>query len=166
MAKRGVTGLAVVWVGRRGSPAVEELAVGYRDRIVRFVPCVEIRIRPAAGRGGDPARAVAVEGVAIRSHLRPGDAVVALDERGRERTTEEFSTWLATRLPAGRVVFVIGSDLGLDGSVKTLARESFSLSRLTLPHQLARVVLLEQLYRSLDLASGGSYHRSGEGSHV
>jgi 23S rRNA (pseudouridine1915-N3)-methyltransferase len=60
-------------------------------------------------------------------------------------------------------VFVIGSDLGLDGGLKAGAHERFALSRLTLPHALARVVLLEQLYRACDLLAGGQYHRASLG---
>jgi 23S rRNA (pseudouridine1915-N3)-methyltransferase len=59
------------------------------------------------------------------------------------------------------VVFVVGSDLGLAGELRREALLELALSRLTLPHQLARVVLLEQLYRALDLAAGGPYHRAG-----
>jgi 23S rRNA (pseudouridine1915-N3)-methyltransferase len=57
------------------------------------------------------------------------------------------------------MAFVIGSDLGLDGELKAAAQERLALSRLTLPHHLARLLLLEQLYRASDLLAGGQYHR-------
>jgi 23S rRNA (pseudouridine1915-N3)-methyltransferase len=166
MAKPGVKGVVVIWVGRPAARAVDELAADYLARISRTILCTDIRVRPAAGRGGDPGRALALEAEAIATHVRPGDLVVALDERGRERTTEEFSFWLGEALARGRTAFVIGSDLGLAPELKASARETLALSRLTLPHQLARVLLLEQVYRALDLAAGGSYHRPTEPSHV
>jgi 23S rRNA (pseudouridine1915-N3)-methyltransferase len=158
-----VNGILVAWVGRRAPAGLEELAADYGRRIARHIPLAEVRIRPAVGRQVDTRRALAEEAAAVRRHLRPGDAVVALDERGRERTTEEFASWLAGRLRLGRTVLVVGSDLGLDLSLKKEAVETLALSRLTLPHGLARLLLLEQLYRACDLLAGGQYHRGSSG---
>jgi 23S rRNA (pseudouridine1915-N3)-methyltransferase len=158
-----VNGIVVLWVGRRPPAGIEELAAEYAGRIAHHAPLAEVRVRPAAGRRGDPRRALAEEAAAVRKHLRPGDAVVVLDEHGRERTSEELATWLARRLRAGRTVFVVGSDLGVDPSLKNEADEALSLSRLTLPHGLARLLLLEQLYRACDLLAGGQYHRGASG---
>jgi len=152
----------LVWVGRRAPAAIEGLAGEYASRLSRHVKFGEVRVRPAGGRI-DVRRALAEEAGAVRRHLREGDTVVALDERGRERTTEEFARWLAGRRRLGRTVFVVGSDLGLDPELKGEADEIFALSRLTLPHTLARVLLLEQLYRAYDLVGGGQYHRGDIG---
>jgi 23S rRNA (pseudouridine1915-N3)-methyltransferase len=157
-----MSGIVVLWVGRRAAAPWEELARTYARRIARHVELSDVRIRPATGRVTEPGRARAVEGDALRRHFSADDYVVALDERGREHGSEELASWLAQRRThARRIVFVIGSDLGLDGGVKDRAVELLALSRLTLPHELARVLLLEQLYRSLDLAAGGCYHRGG-----
>ncbi len=163
MAQRDVNGVLVVWVGRRPPAPVEALAGEYAGRLARFVPFREVRVPPAEGRAGDPRRALAKERAAIARHLEAGDTVVALDERGRERTTDELARWLAARPGPGRTVFVVGSDLGLDPELKGGAHELFALSRLTLPHHLARVLLLEQLYRACDLLAGGQYHRGCKG---
>jgi 23S rRNA (pseudouridine1915-N3)-methyltransferase len=154
-----VSGIQVVWVGRRAPAGLEALAAEYVKRISRHLPVTEVRVRPAAGRAGDAGRALGQEAAAVRKHLRPGDTVVVLDERGRERTTEELAGWLSERRRPGRTVFVIGGDLGLDSGLKSEADELFALSRLTLPHGLARLLLLEQLYRVCDLLAGGQYHR-------
>jgi 23S rRNA (pseudouridine1915-N3)-methyltransferase len=152
--------LALYWVGKRGDAAIESLTGEFHTRLARLVAFSEVRVRPAGGRGGDPSRVVAGEAAALRALLSPGDHVVALDERGRERTSEELASWLGGLLGrARRVVFLVGSDLGLDEGLKREANDLFALSRLTLPHQLARVLLLEQLYRALDLRAGGRYHR-------
>ncbi|MFH1176818.1 MAG: 23S rRNA (pseudouridine(1915)-N(3))-methyltransferase RlmH [Acidobacteriota bacterium] len=152
-------GLLVVWVGNRPVRALEELADDYQARISRLAPFTQVRVRPASGRGLDASRALAREAGRIREHLRPGDHLVVLDERGREQTTVSLAAWLAGALERARVALVVGSDLGLDEALRREAREALALSRLTLPHALARVLLLEQLYRALDLNAGGAYHR-------
>jgi 23S rRNA (pseudouridine1915-N3)-methyltransferase len=158
-----VKGLLLLWFGRRGPDAYEQLADEYRGRIARFLPIAEQRLRPPTGRGADHAGTLAREAALVRRHLRAGDQLVALDERGRQLTTVQLSAFLREASGRGRVVFVVGSDLGLAEDLRREARLVLALSRLTLPHHLARVVLLEQLYRALDLAAGGPYHRGGVG---
>jgi 23S rRNA (pseudouridine1915-N3)-methyltransferase len=160
MAPGSLNGVLLLWVGRRAPEPFEALADEFEVRLARHLPLATVRLRPASGRGGDPKKALAEEADAIRRHIGPGDTVVALDEGGRERTTEELASWFGERRRHGRTVFVIGSDLGLDGGFKAGAHERLALSRLTLPHALARVVLLEQLYRACDLLAGGQYHRA------
>ena len=156
-------GLLLLWFGRRGPDAVEQLADDYRSRIARFLPVVEQRLRPAGERRADRAGTLAREAAEVRRRLRPGDQLVVLDERGRQLTTAQLSAFLHEAAGRGRVVLVIGSDLGLAAELRRAALVELALSRLTLPHHLARVVLLEQLYRALDLAAGGPYHRAGGG---
>ena len=97
-----------------------------------------------------------------RSMAKPGrlvlprnSRVVALDERGRDLTTEQFA-----RLLSEQTVFVIGGPDGLDESVKKDAALLLRLSSLTLPHALAQVVLLEQIYRAATMLTGHPYHRA------
>jgi 23S rRNA (pseudouridine1915-N3)-methyltransferase len=155
-----VNGIVVVWTGRPAPRAVDELAEEYAARIARLVPFREVRLRPETGRDGDRARVRRREAARVREYLEPVDTLIVLDERGRQLSSEELSRRLSTRLAAGRVVLVVGSDLGVDDSLREEAAEVWALSRLTLPHLLVRVVLLEQLYRGLDIAAGGRYHRS------
>ncbi len=153
----------LLWAGRRGEAAVESWAAAYSRRIGRHVAFREVRLRPEGGRQGDPGRARAREGERLLAHVTPADVLVALDEHGALRTTRELAEFLAERLARGRVVFAVGSDLGLDGRVLAAAEHTLALSPLTLSHQLARLVLLEQLYRCLDLLAGGPYHRGEVG---
>lgn len=155
-----MNGIVVLWTGRPAPRAVEEMAEEYAARIARLVPFREIRLRPEAGRDGDHARVRRREAARVREYLEPGDALLVLDERGRQLASEELSRRVTARLAVGRLVLVVGSDLGVDDSLREEAAEVWALSRLTLPHLLARVVLLEQLYRGLDIAAGGRYHRS------
>jgi 23S rRNA (pseudouridine1915-N3)-methyltransferase len=85
---------------------------------------------------------------------------VALDERGRELTTRALSTWLEARRSDGRdVALLIGGPDGLAPEIRARSHETLSLSRLTLPHALARVLLVEQLYRAQSILAGHPYHR-------
>ena len=93
--------------------------------------------------------------------IRPGDYVIALTIPGRRMTSEELAAHLAelrTR-GAGRIVFLVGGSLGLGGNVLARADEELSMSPMTFPHQLARVMLLEQLYRAEKINAGERYHK-------
>ena len=154
--------LLLIWVGRRAPAPIEALADDYKRRLARHLDLAEVRIKPADGRA-DARRALAEEASAIRRHLAATDVVVALDEGAHERSTEEFARWLGRRSRLARTALVIGSDLGLDAEFKRQASELLALSRMTLSHQLARVLLLEQLYRACDWIAGGAYHRGRVG---
>ena len=90
-----------------------------------------------------------------------GSWTIALDRRGKQRSSRELACWLRKRMEdwSGPLTFIIGSDLGLASSVLTESREIISFGPLTLPHELARLVLLEQLYRGLAIDAGIKYHR-------
>ena len=97
-----------------------------------------------------------VERVAVKHLVLPKNAnVVALDERGRDLTTKQFAALLQRE-----TVFVIGGPDGLDEKIKQEAALLLRLSSLTLPHALAQVVLLEQIYRAATLLTGHPYHRA------
>jgi len=116
----------------------------------------EVREVPLRGRAA--AEVLRDEGRRLLSELSPGGVTVALDAVGRTYDSEAFATRLRTWSEAGAVTFVVGGSLGLADEVKAAARESLSLSALTLPHQLARVVLAEQLFRALKILRGETYH--------
>jgi 23S rRNA (pseudouridine1915-N3)-methyltransferase len=108
----------------------------------------------------DTARAVAAEGQRILKQLKPTETVVLLDETGVELTSEGLAAQLHGWQTAGRdLAFIIGGADGVSDACKHRAELRWSLSRLTLPHGLARVVLAEQLYRAHTLLQGHPYHR-------
>lgn len=151
--------LIVAWAGRRRRDAWDRLCAGYRERIGHWVPIRELVVKAKAAGEGRERRAA--EGQAMLAALPSPCWIVALDRRGRTYSTEE----LARRLDEVRtdwphpVAFAIGSDLGLDPAVLDAARLRLSLSALTFPHELARLLLYEQLYRVLSLDAGIKYHR-------
>jgi len=93
--------------------------------------------------------------------LAKDDHVVALEVTGRAMSTEELAGWLSTRMrEGGDVAFLIGGPDGLGPAVRQRAAADWSLSRLTFPHALVRVMLAEQLYRAASLIAGHPYHRA------
>ena len=97
----------------------------------------------------------------MRAALAPRDYVVALEVMGREMTTPELSQWLAARQADGRdLALLIGGPEGLDPGLSARADFHWSLSPLTWPHGLVRVMVTEQLYRALSLLQGHPYHRA------
>ena len=109
-------------------------------------------------RARSEAEVLREEGRRLLAALPPGGVLVALAIDGRSYTSTEFATRLQHWFGEGGVTFVIGGSLGLPAEVEARCRERLSLSAMTLPHQLARVVLMEQLFRALKIAAGESYH--------
>ena len=99
------------------------------------------------------------EGERLRAQIPARAYTVALDPGGKELATEEFAAWLAKREETGQpLAFLIGGHLGLDEATLTQSQEKLALSRLTLTHELSRLVLLEQLYRAKTILTGHPYH--------
>ncbi len=151
----------IVAVGSRMPKWVRE---PFDDYIKRLAPSLKVsltEIEPGprtAGRA--PAKAIETEGQRILAALRSDEFVVALHERGTEMTTRELASWLATRLREGTdLAFLIGGPDGFAPDVLQRSNFKWSLSRLTFPHALVRVVLAEQLYRAHGVLSNHPYHR-------
>jgi 23S rRNA (pseudouridine1915-N3)-methyltransferase len=150
--------IAFVSVSRGGTPWADEAVCGYRRRIARWLPTEEIRLRPAVhGRDLDLARRE--EAGRLLAEVRPGDRVVALDERGRALDTPAFRDLVARAAVDGCrcLRFLLGGAHGLDERVRLEADLVVSLSPLVLNHEVARVVLVEQVYRALSLEHGEPY---------
>lgn len=100
------------------------------------------------------------EAASIFKAVPAGAYLVALDERGREFTSHEFAAFLNSIMETGirELVFVLGGAMGLDESVTAKATRTVALSRWTLTHEMARLVLLEQLYRAFTIITGKTYH--------
>jgi len=149
----------VIAVGTRMPEWVRSACDAYLQRL-RALNVTLVQLEPLR-RASAPARATAAEGARLLGLLRPQEHVVALDERGREFTTAEFALWLRARQQGAQdLAFLIGGADGLAEAVLERADFTWSLSRLTLPHALARVLLTEQLYRAHSILSNHPYHRA------
>lgn len=154
--------LRVAWLGRPSASPFEVEVETYRSRVDRRWPSEDRPLRTSAGgRAKDPGRVLRLEADALMTQLEPRWRLVALDEHGRTTSSEGFAERLQGFADRGveGILFVIGSDLGLHRDLLETADERLSLSPMTLPHGLARLLLWEQLFRAANLLGGGAYHR-------
>jgi 23S rRNA (pseudouridine1915-N3)-methyltransferase len=151
--------LRIVAMGHRMPAWVGAGWDDYARRMPREFALELAALRPEPRDGKPIERVLAAEAARIAGACR-GAPAVALDERGRPWTTRDLALHLASwRETTREVAFVIGSADGLAASIKRDATATISLSALTLPHGLCRVILAEQLYRAASLLSGHPYHR-------
>ena len=151
--------LHFVWIGKTKDRRCAGLVDDYLGRIERFAPYEVSEVRAQAS--GDERRVVVTEGLRLIEAIEGDDFVVLLDEGGREMTSRELAVFVDERRISGvkRLGLVIGGFAGVSDELKKRAQVKFCLSRLTLTHELARVVLVEQIYRAFTLLGGLPYHR-------
>ncbi len=150
----------VIAVGTRIPSWARSACAEYLQRLRAGLPFELEELESASRRAGGPQRARVREGERLLAALAPREYVVALDERGRELTTQELARWLGARMQHGAdVAFVLGGPDGLAPPVLARSNFTLALSRLTLPHALARVLLAEQLYRAHCILANHPYHR-------
>ena len=146
-----------------GKPRDRHLAAAIQEhetRAARYWPLSVVEVREAGARGMSAAESRRREGERLVERLPEGAVVVACDERGDRLTSAEFATFLGAARDAARdVAFVIGGAYGLDDVVRRAASRTVQLAPWTLPHELARLVLAEQLYRAGTIARGEPYHK-------
>lgn len=157
--------ISVLAVGKAGG----FYAQGIQEYIKRLQPHCRFEVTELPEEVLDEKKASAAlieaalekEGVRLLAAVPKGALLVALCVEGRLQTSEEFSTMLEKAALEGisAVAFAIGSSQGLAPAVKTAAAHKISLSKMTLPHQLARLVLAEQIYRAMMIRSGSRYHK-------
>lgn len=156
--------IRVVSVGKMKERWWLEAQAEYIKRLSRFarVEIVEVKDSPTPDNPTPAEREAVLRQEAARAlpALAGFDAVAVLAIEGKPRTSEQFAAALAPYIHAGKsICFVIGGSLGLSGQIKAEADELLSLSPLTFPHRLARVALLEQLFRAFKILNGEVYHK-------
>lgn len=150
----------VIWVGSNADAEFREAIDRYFNRIKHFFPIEVVSVAAEKGQKSRDAMIRADSARLIEAIPRRGTTVV-VDERGVAWSSLKFAKWLedvTTRDPHG-VNFVLGGDSGMDQHVRDEADLLLSLSPMTLPHELARVVLLEQIYRACTLIRNIPYHK-------
>ena len=156
--------MALICVGRLKERYWREAAAEYEKRLTRFGRFETIELpdlpEPANSSPAIERQICQREGEAILARIRADDVVIALCIEGRQLGSVELSQKLGELGASGRrVVFVIGGSLGLSEVVVARAQLRLSFSPMTFPHQLARVMLLEQTYRAMKIAAGERYHK-------
>lgn len=140
-------------IGKRNEPIFDDAIAEYTRRIARYAD-VEWKIITHSSQKE--------EGEALLRVLKDGDFLILLDERGKQRTSQELANLIEERMNNSqkRVIFAIGGAYGWSDAVRTRADTLISISSLTFPHQLMRVILAEQLYRAFTILRGEKYHHS------
>lgn len=161
-----VQGLSILCVGTLKEPYWQQAAGEYCKRLGAFcrVQITEIA-EERLTQNPSPAQiqtALCEEGKKILAKIPKGALVIAMCIEGKAFSSEELAAYLqktAAEGGAGQVVFIIGGSHGLDDAVKSRANLNLSVSKMTFPHQLFRVMLLEQIYRAYQINGGGKYHK-------
>jgi len=152
----------LVAVGERAPAWVAQGYAEYNKRLSRWLPLTLVEIAPGLrGKGRDAARAIAEEGARVLAVLPATARVIALDGRGQPWSSEHLAERLdAWRLEGRDLAFLIGGPDGHAADVHQRADEIWSLGTLTLPHQMVRLVVIEQLYRAATILTNHPYHRA------
>jgi 23S rRNA (pseudouridine1915-N3)-methyltransferase len=152
--------LRFVWVGKTKSGAVKELVDDYLARVRRFAR-VEVSELRDPDVGADARRALEKEGQDILSQVGPDPYVVLLDERGRELNSAGLADLIGGHRARGtkQITFVLGGHRGVSDAVKGRADFALALSRMTLTHEFARALLVEQVYRAWTILHGLPYQK-------
>ena len=156
----------LICVGKLNAKYFAEGVAEYQKRLAAFasfriVELPEEKIEEKNASDAVVKKALDKEGKAILASARKGAAIVAMCIEGKQISSDELAQFLADRANsgAGDVAFVIGSSHGLSEEVKRAAALKFSMGRITMPHQLARLVLTEQIYRACTINAGMKYHK-------
>ena len=108
----------------------------------------------------EESKAILLEAEKIKKHLSPRDYIITMEIEGKQLTSEEFSEKLnQIQIENSNIVFIIGGSYGLSDEIKQMAKLHLSCSKMTFPHQLFRVLLLEQIYRCYKILNNESYHK-------
>lgn len=151
--------LEIIAVGRRSADWLERACSDYAERLPRDWR-LDIKLLRHESEG-DSARVRKLESARLLEHLRRDTCAVLLDETGERMTSPRLAAWLQEQTQERRdVQFFIGGAYGVDDTFKRAVRHTLRLSDLTLPHQLARLLLVEQIYRAWAILHQHPYHHA------
>lgn len=157
--------ITVISVGKMKEDYLKKACAEYEKRLSRFckLNMIELPDEPMSDKPSDAERDAILkkEGMRILSHIKENDVVISLCVEGKQYASEAFSEYIDNACIGGAssFVFVIGGSLGLWEEIKKKSRLQLSFSKMTFPHQLMRVILLEQIFRSFKINRGENYHK-------
>ena len=157
--------IRLITVGRVKEKFFTEAVAEYSKRLSRYctLTVAEVPDEPTPENAADSVKAEIMrrEGIRILKHVRDSDYVIALAIEGKQRTSEELAEHLNDLAIGGRstIDFIIGGSLGLAPEVMSRSDEALSFSKMTFPHPLMRVILLEQIYRGFMILNNRTYHK-------
>lgn len=153
--------IRLMCIGKVAYAPFREAIERYSSRIVRYVPFAIEEIPDVKNaRALTEDKQKEAEGLAMLASLLPGDFLMLLDERGKEYTSRQFSRLISDKMVSlpGRLVLAIGGPYGFSQAVYARADSLMSLSKMTFPHEMARLFATEQIYRAMTILKGEPYH--------
>lgn len=155
--------LAALWVGKTRDRHLAALIADYAERVRRMARFDITELRDHGGASSERGEAYVLkrEADSIFEAVGEDDYLVLCDERGTQLRSEEFASIISARSqrPGRRLVFLVGGYLGVDARIRQRSNEMVALSRMTLTHEMARLVLCEQLYRGLTILNRIPYQK-------
>jgi 23S rRNA (pseudouridine1915-N3)-methyltransferase len=153
--------IKIICLGRFKEKAYIELEKEYLKRITPFAKLKVIELQEVSYRSADSAeKAKQLEAEMIVKQLPSDGIIILLEEKGKERNSKDFAEFLERIGGIGQeIVFVLGSGIGLHESLRSYSNYTISLSQLTFPHNFARIILEEQIYRACTIIAGKAYHK-------
>ena len=157
--------ITVIALGKLKEKYMRDFCDEYQKRLSAYCKLNIVELTPKALSDNpsqtEIAQALSAEAQMIKAKIPSNSYVFSMCIEGKQMPSKAFSQKLSKLAIDGKssIVFIIGSSFGLDAEIKKLSDERFSMSEMTFPHQMARVMLLEQLYRAFQISSGGKYHK-------
>ena len=150
--------IKLITVGTIKEKYLKDAIDGYTKRIKKYtnIELIEVKDEGLV----EESKAISLEAEKIKKHLSPRDYIITMEIEGKQLTSEEFSEKLnQIQIENSNIVFIIGGSYGLSDEIKQMSKLHLSFSKMTFPHQLFRVLLLEQIYRCYKILNNESYHK-------
>lgn len=152
--------ITVTAVGKLKKVQYRFIQDDYVKRLQRYTTLKLVEVKDAVGKGYPDEVAIQKEGEALLKATEDANRRIALVATGRQHSSEALASFVLNQIGLySRIAFIIGGPLGLSDEVLNNCQETLSLSQLTFPHEIARLLLLEQLYRAATIVAGESYHK-------
>lgn len=154
--------IKVISVGKTKEKSWRAAEAEYSKRIMRYAQLEHIQVKNApAGSIKNAVKVMELEANSILAKINQDEFAVALDRQGKQISSQGFAEFLSFKMlhGASRITFIVGGPLGLSDDFLNQVDSIFSLSRMTLPHELSKVILLEQIYRAFSILKGEKYHK-------
>lgn len=151
-----------MWLGKVKNKAFQNIQEDYLKRLTHYSKCTVQELKEPRVKQKNTEETTKLEAEVFLSNIQSSDFVILLDEKGKQLSSESLAEWLQHKMniSLNRLVFVIGGAYGAHQLLKDRADYILALSKMTLTHDMARMLLLEQVYRAYTILRGEKYHNS------
>lgn len=150
--------IKIIAVGQLKEKYLKDAIEEYTKRLTKYTTIEIIELKDEGLV--EPEKAKELEGQKILKHISPRDYLITMEIEGKQLTSEEFAEKIErTLIENSNITIVIGGSYGISDEIKNMSKFKLSFSKMTFPHQLFRVILLEQIYRAFKINNNESYHK-------